>query len=225
MDNSMSKIRLYGETSGYVELQAPDVANDVTITLPNESGPFATEAYADAVAADAADAIAAALDAIPVLAGIGSNVLSGVTTAAFTSTAATYTDVTGLTVTITPSSATSKVLLVAQLAVGGNSTGGPWGQWRFSGGNSTTYVGDAAQTRTRGVFGGNGRAVEDTERPLLFSYGIVFLDSPATTSATTYTVQARTSSGTFHLNRSSQDSNNNAHVRGASSITAIEVAA
>lgn len=43
----MSKVRLYGDTSGFVDLKAPDVASNVTITLPNTTGPFATETYVD----------------------------------------------------------------------------------------------------------------------------------------------------------------------------------
>ena len=38
----MSKVRLYGSTSGYIEVQAPAVASDSTVTLPN--GPFDFEA-------------------------------------------------------------------------------------------------------------------------------------------------------------------------------------
>jgi hypothetical protein len=41
----MSKVRLYGATSGYVELQAPAVAGDVVVTLPD--GEIATESYVD----------------------------------------------------------------------------------------------------------------------------------------------------------------------------------
>ena len=36
----MSKVRLYGDTSGFVDLKAPDVAGDVTITLPNSPFDF-----------------------------------------------------------------------------------------------------------------------------------------------------------------------------------------
>jgi hypothetical protein len=36
----MSKIRLYGETSGFVELQAPDVADDGVLVLPTSAQGF-----------------------------------------------------------------------------------------------------------------------------------------------------------------------------------------
>jgi hypothetical protein len=41
----MSKIRLYGATSGYVDLAAPAVADDATLTLPTGAAAIASEAY------------------------------------------------------------------------------------------------------------------------------------------------------------------------------------
>jgi hypothetical protein len=159
-------------------------------------------------------------------AGIGSNVVQTVKTNTFTTTSTSFATATGLSVSITPSSTASKVLLIAQLSVGMNSFGSPQGQWRFSGGNSTTYVGGAAGSRTRAVWGGFGRSgIEDTTRPMLLSFSMVVLDSPATASSVTYNVQVKTPSGTVHLNKSSEDSDTSSYVRGASSITAIEVAA
>jgi hypothetical protein len=45
----MSRVRLYGDTSGFIELKAPDVASDSTVTLPNSD--IATESYVQATAA------------------------------------------------------------------------------------------------------------------------------------------------------------------------------
>ena len=53
-----------------------------------------------------------------------------------------------------------------------------------------------------------------------------FLDSPSTTSETTYKIQGNTESGnTLTINRSATDSDSATHYRSASSITAIEVSA
>ena len=57
--------------------------------------------------------------------------------------------------------------------------------------------------------------------------GAIYLDSPSTTSATTYKVQW---TNTYHtessyINRSQEDTDNNDRVRAASSITVQEVAA
>jgi len=54
---------------------------------------------------------------------------------------------------------------------------------------------------------------------------IIFLDSPATTSATTYQIQMLARSGTMYVGRSGNDADASYSARSASFITAIEVAA
>jgi len=212
----MAKVRLYGETSGYVDLKAPDVAGDVTITLPNATGPFALESYVDAAVA-----------AIPSIAGIGSNVVQTVKTNTFSTTATTYGDVTGLTATITPTTATSKVLIIAHVSVGVGPEGAQRDVFlRLSGGNSGTFVGDAASGLVQAAANTSG------DNRVSFTYYrfwsaetemIVHLDSPASTSATTYAVQMRVRSGaTGYVNRSGRDVSGGP--RTASSLTVIEVA-
>ena len=127
-----------------------------------------------------------------------------------------------LSVTITPSSATSKVLLLAHLTVSATSAN----MWAiFAGGNADDYVGDAAGARPRNatqllqVTPAAGGAQ---------SAPIIYLDSPATTSATTYNVNLLVPSGgseTGYVNRSPDDSDNAFRGRFASSLTALEVSA
>jgi hypothetical protein len=194
-----------------VDLQAPDVAGDVTITLPNATGPFALESYVDAAVA-----------AIPAIAGIGLNVVQTVKTDAFTSTSATYTTVTGLSVTITPTTDTSKILVIAQITHGMNSNAG-YGAFQVVRGATDIYRGGAAGTTVQGVFGGYTQA---NLTNVSTSGSIVFLDSPGTDSAVTYNVQARTVfSGNVRINTPTQTDDGTSSVRGASSITVIEVAA
>ena len=213
----MSKVRLYGDTSGFVDLKAPDVAGDVTITLPNTTGPFATETYVDAAVAG--------------IAGIGSNVVQTVKTDTFSTTSSTFTDVTGLTATITPTSATSKVLVIVQLTWGVSSGDVHTGHFRLFGGNADDYVGNAGGSRVRAISG----IWNDTRASAGVNYyrawtaeaeTVVYLDSPATTSATTYSGQVRIGgSGTVYVNRSGRDVDEVHFTRGASSITVVEVAA
>ena len=152
-------------------------------------------------------------------------VVSAVKTDTFTTTSTTYTDVTGLSVSITPSATSSKVLIIAQIAVG-NVNGGANGFFQLTGGNSGTYIGDAASNRVRSVFGGYSSA---NQGEVLSSFSVVYLDSPATTSATTYKVQGRVGTigptPTLYVNRSQVDADTNAHGRGASSITVLEISA
>lgn len=143
----------------------------------------------------------------------------------FTTTSTTYTDVTGLTVTITPKSTSNKILIIAQVTVGGPTGSTEYGPFRLSGGNATTYVGDAASARLRGVFGGFPGTTDLSG--VCMALSMVYLDSPATTSATTYAVQCRTTAtvgGTIYVNRSSNDADSELRTRGASSITVMEVA-
>lgn len=54
----MSKIRLYGSTSGYVDLAAPDVADDATLTLPTGADAIASEAYVTSAISSALSGVA-----------------------------------------------------------------------------------------------------------------------------------------------------------------------
>jgi hypothetical protein len=142
----------------------------------------------------------------------------------FSTTSTTYADVTGLSVTITPNSSTSKILIFAQVAATVSYIAGASCSIQLAGGNSGTYVGAAASNRVRSALTGS---------PTASSYGvtslpyqtIVYLDSPATTSATTYKVQVRTgSAGTLYVNRSVDDTDSSQFGRSASSITVMEIA-
>ena len=210
----MSKVRLYGDTSGFVDLKAPDVASNVTITLPNTAGPFATETYVDAAVA-----------AIPEIAGIGTNVVQVVKTDTFSTTSATLVDVPDLSATITPTSTDSRVLVICQFSMAAGADPSQ-GVFVLSGGNSSAYVGDVAGSRARGavyvrVSGVDNANAYWSQVPA----SIVFLDAPNTTSAVTYKLQARRlAAGTVFLGRSGEDSNATLWGRTAGSLTAIEVA-
>lgn len=146
-------------------------------------------------------------------------VVQTVKTNTFDTTSTSFTDITGLTATITPTASSSKVLILAQ--VSGNMLNQE-AYLRINGGNASTYIGDAAGSRTRAassvstVAGLANRAV---------GFNLTYLDSPGTTSATTYAIQAMViSGGTFYLNRGTTDADNSSHVRAASSITLMEIA-
>jgi hypothetical protein len=150
-------------------------------------------------------------------------VVSTIKTDTFSTTSGTFGDVTGLTVTITPTSASSKVLIIAQFGAGAG-TDPSQGFFRINGGNASTYVGDAAGSRARAsamvrVSGANQEALR-TAIPV----SITFLDSPATTSAVTYALQARVNQGTVFVNRSGEDTDAASLGRTSASITVLEVA-
>jgi len=137
----------------------------------------------------------------------------------FTSSSTTFVDVTGLSVSVTPTSASNKVLVIAQVSCA-NDFGVAFAQLQLLRDSTAIDIGAAAGSRTRA-----SALVRSGDATDMVTKTFAFLDSPATTSATTYKIQGRsTSAGTFFINRSSGDTDNATHARGASTITVFEVA-
>lgn len=134
----------------------------------------------------------------------------------YSQTATSFTDITGFSVAITPTSATSQVLVMvdANIGQGDNDT-----TIRLLRGSTVIFAGTAAGTRPLGF----GAAVDNIGTNF-FNVAGIFLDSPATTSATTYKVQMLVNAVTGYLNRNNRDSDGS-DPRLASSITVIEVLA
>jgi hypothetical protein len=212
----MSKVRLYGSTSGYVDLKAPDVANDVTITLPNASGPFALESYVD-------DEIAA----IPQIAGIGSNVVSTTLTTPFSTTSASFTVVTGLDATITPSSNTAKVLVQVHLTGSQDTFTNNAMRYRIT--RDSTVIGVGTSVSSREPVTGSvtmPQQVSSASAREVISASMTFLDTPNSATAVTYRIEVRSPiTQLIHINRSQADTDNADHVRSISTLTVTEVAA
>jgi hypothetical protein len=137
----------------------------------------------------------------------------------FSTTSSSLTDITGMSVTITPTSATSKILI--QYAIGqiGPGTDEVVGIALLRGSTvigAGTTAGSRILTSTAAVY------VNDRGAPQAFC----FLDSPATTSSTTYKLQIYVNGGnTVHINRSSTDIDNTTYARTSSTITVMEIAA
>ena len=147
-------------------------------------------------------------------------VVSTTKTDTFTTTSATMTDITGLSVSITPSSTTSKILVFFEV-YGQGTTGATQGYLQLVRNSTAIAIGDAAGDRPR-VSG----VLFATDAFLTVCSSLVFLDSPATTAATTYKVQTnRGGSGTVYINRTENDADNTARQRTVSSITVMEVSA
>jgi len=152
--------------------------------------------------------------------GIGSNVVSVTKTDTFTTTSTSYTDITGLTVSITPSSATSKVLVLFNVFLGQNTSA--FANLRLVRDSTDIAIGDASSTLDQ-VTASSWTGGADNHFTVASAS---FLDSPATTSATTYKVQLRCAgpSQLQYVNRSRRDTGTT-DPRAVSSITVIEVAA
>jgi len=156
-------------------------------------------------------------------------VVQGIKTDTFVSSATvTDTAVTGLTVSITPTSSSSKILVFCNLGIGSeNSQGGAAKLTRTIGATVTQLsLADVAGSRSRSSFAGSAyRGNASNYTNMLWHQSITYLDSPSTTSATTYGVQVSSINiGTF-INRTEADTNSNDTFRGVSYITVMEIAA
>jgi len=128
--------------------------------------------------------------------------------------------VTGLTVTITASSASNKILLLYQTVTGQQVT---YHQIDKDGSTLTTAIGDASGNRSRVT------AMGDYTHGTYFSNTLpmIFLDTAGDTNAHTYGVRLRhSSSGTQTVTVNGQETTNDNTVgRSISTITAMEIAA
>ena len=144
------------------------------------------------------------------------NVKSTIKTDTFTMASATFADVTGLSVQITPSAATSKVLVIVSIHLAG-SPGATNGFGKVVRDSTDIFIGATAGSRKRSTFFSHDN---DGGHYITAAH----LDSPATTSLTTYKVQVSAqAASTVAVNRSIGDSDSGASPRMVSSITVIEV--
>ena len=133
---------------------------------------------------------------------------------------------TGLTAAITPSATSSKVLIMCLITGTAINSGGSTieAYLRLLRGSTAISQGDSASSRTLTTTGiGGARGGDDSSNG-----SIIFLDSPSSTSETTYKVQATdrdTGGGTFYLNRGSTDGDGSNKSRGTSNIILMEVLA
>ena len=132
-------------------------------------------------------------------------------------TSTSFTDVTGVTVDITPAATSSKILIIASIQVGGSATVREG--LTLVRDSTDIYLGDAAGSRAVATI-----YINPQSATVVHSASIVFLDSPSSTSATTYKIQAQTESGnTLTINRSLTDTDSATYYRTPSSITVMEV--
>jgi hypothetical protein len=150
-----------------------------------------------------------------VQAGAVLQVVSASKTDTFSSSAATpFVDVTGLSVTITPSSTSSKILVIA------NGSAGSVAFLRLMRNSTEIHVGSNPSNRIAAT-----TTTLSAASNLSDTWALNVLDSPNTTSAVTYKIQGRGEGGVFHINRASTDTDaGTSFSRTASSITVMEIA-
>ena len=140
----------------------------------------------------------------------------------FSTTSATAVDVTGLSVDITPQSANNKVLVSCSLNWGGSNN--VYGGVLLKRGSTTLSPSTDAtgnQIATTFALGGDNNNFNFKTHMATYQ----FLDTPNTTSSTTYKVQVLSSynSETFTINAPNNDANDVYIVKGTSTITVMEI--
>ena len=142
----------------------------------------------------------------------------------FSTTADGFNDVTGLTVDITPTSSSSKILAMCYVNYGTASD-----DIRLaarivreeSGSDTIISQGDASGLRTRAMWIGRHANLNGAQ----LHANIQILDSPSSTNTLTYKFQTgRIDNGTLVINDGRADSNSSNHARPISTITVMEVA-
>ena len=141
---------------------------------------------------------------------------AAITSNTVTTTSTSFVDITGITLSITPTLVTSKVLVSFVLQIGVNT--GWHANFRLMRDSTPIAIGDSYGSRKQST-GDVGYNIS------MLNVGTSqFLDAPATTSAITYKVQwATETSGTIYLNRGHGYTDNANFGTGISTITAMEI--
>jgi hypothetical protein len=203
----MSKIALEGNASGTgtFTLASPNSSTDRTLDLPDASG---------------------VIDRLN-RAGNVLQVVSTTKTDTFSATGTNFVDITGLSASITPTSASSKILVQYYVSFGqSDPNANRGGGFRVTRNGTAVGIPNADGSRSR--LGSYAISPLNYEGAGMTSQN--FLDSPASTSALTYQVQLLFSSGgsfTGYINRSGRYQNTTENNQGpyTSGITLMEIAA
>jgi len=134
----------------------------------------------------------------------------------FSTTSTSYTDVDNLSISITPSTTSSKILI--QFYGQGSTSNTDTGQIRLDRDGTDIFLGDSdgsKQQSTVALSQGDGSKM----RNVSFNY----IDSPSTTSAVTYKIQLRANSGTSYLGRSRTDGDSTGYPRTPLQFIAMEI--
>ena len=231
----MSSVVVSGDTSGSITISAPAISGTNTLTLPAVTdtlvGLAATQTLTNKtlttpnlgtpstlVLTNATGLAAAAMPAGSVL-----QVVQGLKTdsTSFTTIANTYTDVPGQggsgvwSVSITPSSASNKILIHVMCSVSCNFFGATNRLMRDS---TAIAVGDVVVNTHQATTATSWNAQAEVSKSVNISY----LDSPSTTSATTYKMQVRGAAVTY-FNRPANQTTSVDNGNTVASIVAMEI--
>ena len=138
-------------------------------------------------------------------------------------TSSSFVVIPGLSVNITPSATSNKILVTVDLKLGNGSGAGAYIKL-VRNGSTDIYVGDTATDRTPCLQQTYGGGDTGEGKYGMAKMGGTFLDSPNTTSQVTYAVYwMRMNTATLYTNRCGDETHTQYEGRGASSITVMEI--
>jgi hypothetical protein len=177
------------------------------------------------------DAVTAAKIADAVgLGKIGQVVSTNVSAVDVSTTSSSFSDISGFSVAITPTATSSKILIIVNASIGnGTQTSNNYIriQRAISGGATTSIArgGSLNSNETGSIYWRVDQGGQDDYN--VHQEAVNFLDTPSTTSETTYKMQWGTNAGTLYLNRAGDLAGTDAygHIPCSSTITVMEVLA
>jgi hypothetical protein len=219
----MASVSISGDVSGAISIAAPSAAGSGTLTLPTGTDTLIGKATTDTLTnkSIAATQLTGTIAAAALPAGSVLQVVSSTKTDTFSSATLGWLDVTGLSVSITPRSTSSKIMVFGRIT-GLGTIGATRMQMRLVRDATAISIGDAASARLQvsgnEIYGG-------ADADALLGSTVFYLDSPATTSASTYKIQVLNGNGvsTIYINRTQNDTNSVITPRATSSITVMEI--
>jgi hypothetical protein len=222
---------LQSSGGGQITIQEPTTASNFTQDLPAVTGNVVIDSATQTLTnkSIAATQLTGTIAAARLPAGSVLQVVSTNKTDTFTSTATATTDITGMSVNITPASASNKILVMCSVnvAVGGAGLADILRGLKVVkviSGSTTNSSPIANASGDEGLFTVFNQRSPFDKNGVLFST-MQYLDSPNTTSQITYKLHfgtgAQAQAGTIYINRTDPDD----YMRGASTITVMEIAA
>ena len=159
-------------------IDTPDSSGNITVSRPlSGSGASLTSLPAGNLTGAMASGVTGVGKVLQVLNAVKTDVSSIAST--------TYADISGLSLTITPSATTNKILFIMNVSIGcGNDANHVY--LNMVRGSTAILVGDTAGSRTSST-----NLVNTTGIGQQITASATYLDSPSTTSATTYKIQFR----------------------------------
>ena len=154
--------------------------------------------------------------------GLPVQVVSVSKTDSFNTNSTSYTDITGFTASITPSSTSSKILVISNWMWG--SSASPYPKFILLRGSTSINIGDTDTGATRVSVGNNTDPIGDEGNIQQEQLSHHFLDSPSSTSSVTYKWQTKSfnSGRTIYVGRTADVSDGN-RATAPSYITLVEI--